>query len=342
MAGMELDDFEELLESAIDKSSTKARAKTPSTGNIATKTEEVKGSGAEPVEMRKYKLSDGRAIDLEAVDIVPTDYVVHWSNRRNESLLTTDVPKIKSMLVDMDERGQAERGIARWIMDKDGNRIPEVLEGVCRGFCSKQRYKKDKSVRFELWMPKSEEISEVEARYIALQSNKNRDDVSAWENAQYYKKLEGEGKTPAEIGAMEPKTKSEKWVRETLKLAAIPVDVVSLMCSPGEISVKSGAPIARLVATLDKKQIKKMVGAIRTPGGYQTSADLKKAIVDWLPKPAEKKQGSRHKEEIKKGNKVRVKIGQHRDNDDQYKIDCFDFSQSDIKKLEDFLRKNFS
>ncbi len=276
--------------------------------------------------------------ECELKEIDPSTCVASRFNKRVQSLLSSTDPAVMQLKRSMEEEGQRDPVLVRPLQTPQGAIQYEVVYGTRRRFVAELlNQASNDGFMLRAWV--SNKISDADAKRLADSENQDRQGISAWEMAQYYQEIKT---TRPElnleaIAGLEGVDASS--VSRYLQLASLPEDIVKLVSSPAEITLRSGLDILKATKRKSPAVRQKLLANLRMLAPFAKTADLLKAIkaddVDKLVTPTKAK-----KIEIadKQGNK-RAVIGAHRTKQGQYKVDLFELSDDELASVHQALVK---
>ena len=245
----------------------------------------------------------GRTVDFSYFE-VPVEKVQIWEqNPRAQRFLTPDNPRIQNIKQSMaDAGGQRQPVLAR----KTASDTIEVVDGMSRWYSAKLIDEERKShgesgFNLRCWVG---DFDDKDAFQLAVRENRERGELSFYEEALYLKKRKDTGyrveDAAAELGL------SRAIGFDRVKLADIPEDIVARLISPNLLQVK---PALRILKALEPLTGGPQLTSIieQLPFGYQDSAKLAQDIFRLLEADQilDTKQGRFFQSDDKR---VRVKI----------------------------------
>ncbi len=276
-------------------------------------------------------------IELSAIMVNPLDCLIHPKNRRIQSLLRESNPKVMELKNSLLEEGQREPVLARHIT-VDGEQKIEIIDGSRRRFVSELIAKENPDFKLKIWLGR--EISDQDAEYLTKVENELQENISVWETAQYLK-----GVSESNLGWTNTLIASNEKMPESsvslyLTLSGVPMGIIERLESPDVLTLASGVPLMRILNKLDEKSYKSLLVELNKLELFKSSKDLLRSVSDLTkPKKATQTPTANKKVEFKSGDKVRAVIGKNRSKEGQYKLDLFDVSADEFKKLADAIEK---
>lgn len=296
--------------------------------------------GVKKIERKLLKMPVTKTeVELTAMNVDPKECLIHPKNRRIQALLNVDNSEIVNLINSMKEEGQREPALAR-LVDVDGESKVEIIDGSRRRFASKLLQEEDKNFKFKIWLGNN--INNVDADFLTKSENENRDAISAWETAQYLKKVEASNPTWSHdvIGASEGMAR--QTVSDYLAIADIPLTIVTLLRTPHLLTVNAGLQVLKIMNSLTKNEQEGCLEQLKKSAPYSRMNDLVKSLKQTITPQSEKKPTANKKIKIKCGEKVRAEVGKNRKVVGQYKIDLYDLSDVEYNKLLKAIQKILS
>lgn len=294
--------------------------------------------GATQAERKSITLPiSGAQITLKSVLIDPEDCVIHPNNRRNQALLRLENPRVAQLKEAIQGEGQRDPALARMIDDNGTQRL-EIIDGSRRRFVVEKIREGSPDIKLKVWLAQT--MSDADADYLTRAENENRDDISAWETAQYLQRISQENPSWSHevIGAQEGM--SRQSVSNYLMLSEVPLPLVALLESPNVMNVKSGVLLTKNCRGLSDQEISRRIEALASDAPFSEFTTLLKAFRAQATTPKKPKPLSINRRiEIDHAGKRRAVIGKNRTKTGQYKIDVFDVSDEELSLIEDALRK---
>jgi ParB family chromosome partitioning protein len=276
--------------------------------------------------------------DCVLMELDPSRCVASPFNKRVQTLLSESDPNIAQLKASIQQDGQRDPVLARPV-GKGTDQQYEIVYGTRRRFVAEAIARENPEFRLKAWVATN--VSDADAKRLAESENDDREDISAWEQAQYLKQLAADNPTwtQEKLAAMEQV--DQKTVSRYLQLAALPETVVKLMASPAAITRQSGVKVVKALEGLDKKALDKLMGTLQGAAPYPTTIALLAAIAEAL-KP-KVKTAKRSKVQIKdKKGKLRANVTPHRTNKGPFNIDAYELSDDEYDKLMAELKKLLS
>ena len=275
----------------------------------------------------------GNDIELTSIEVIPSGCAIHPRNQRIQALLRIENPKVAGLKKAIERDGQRERVLSRWI-ERDGNRVLEVLDGSRRRFVCDLIHQENPDFLLKTWVGN---IPDADAEYFAKYGNDDRDDVSPWEKARALKEIELANPSWSHEVIAANERISRQSVSNLLSIADIPLDMVFLLESPDLLTVKSGLQVAKLIREAKHDQY---IDILNKEAPFKKFIDLAKRLNELLStKLTTKIPAANRKIEIKKGKSVRASIGVNRKNPGQYKVDLFSLSDNEYEHIVKALEK---
>jgi ParB/RepB/Spo0J family partition protein len=282
-----------------------------------------------------------REIKMDLIELDPTQSFASPINPRNQTLLSLDDPEVQNLERSIRTDQQRDPVLARRIKI-DGEVRYEVIAGTTRRFvCEHLNQIVEGGFKLRAWVG---DIPDGDRRAIAISENRDRRDLSAWEEAidaaRYCAMDDNHYKTQdvlaSELGMTRPK------LNKLLQIAKIPQYVIESLTSPQLLTQNAGAALASKVGQLTSKQseaLKTFVAASK----YDNLLNLQKAIQTEIEKPKKKAPVFASKPYVVRDEQgVRAKITRHRTQKDQFKVDLFGLSEQDESWLVGILEERFS
>ncbi|WP_339673901.1 ParB/RepB/Spo0J family partition protein [Dasania marina] len=276
-------------------------------------------------------------IELTAMYVSPADCLIHPRNRRNQSLLRESNPDVMDLKKSIMEEGQRDPVLARHIT-VDGEQRVEIIDGSRRRFVSELIAKDNPDYKLKIWFGR--EIPDTDADYLTKVENELQKRVSAWETAQYLKRLteENPGITYQIIAYNEKMSLGS--VSAHLALSRVPYEVVALLSSPDLLAIQSSLPLMKILDSLDPKAYSALLSDLQGMVLFTSTSDLLNEVKALIGKNnAIQTPAANKKIEIKYGKKLRAVVGKNRTKKGQYKLDLYDLSDDEYTKVIESITK---
>ena len=275
-------------------------------------------------------------VELTVMSVDASECVIHPKNRRIQKLLRESNPKVMDLKKSMEEEGQRDPVLSRFI-EVDGERKIEVIDGSRRRFVSDLIAKENPDFKLKVWIGKN--ISDVDAEYLTRVENEFQEAISPWETAVYIKSvLDDNPDWTQEMLAMnEGISRTKVW--DYIQLAAVPFQLVELLDSPDALALKSGKQIAKLFEGASPVEIEETLKVLSGEALFASSDELVKKLKESQSNKSIKKPTVRNKVEIKSGEKVRADIGKNRNIAGQYKLNLYEVTDKEYGELTEALAK---
>lgn len=273
--------------------------------------------------------------DCVLMELDPKRCVASPFNKRIQTLLIDSDPNIAQLKASILQDGQRDPVLARPVGSGSEQQY-EIVYGTRRRFVAENIALDNPDFKLKAWVATT--ISDADAKRLAESENDDREDISAWEQAQYLKKLAADNPTwtQGKLAAMEQV--DQKTVSRYLQLAELPEDVVKLMASPAAITRQSGVKVAKVFADLEPKLRQKLLKALREDAPFVTTIALLTAIAERSEKKASAIKRSKVQLKNKQG-QLRATVTPHRTKQGQFKIDAFALSDEEYDSLLSELKK---
>lgn len=277
-------------------------------------------------------------VDCVLMELTPSRCVASSFNKRIQSLLCVEDPNIQQLKASILEEGQRDPVLARPVGTGSEQKY-EIVYGTRRRFVCSDIAESDPTFTLKAWVANN--ISDADAKRLAESENDDREDISAWEQAQY---LSGVAKknpswTQAKIAAIEQV--DQKTISRYLQLALLPEPLLRLMASPSAITRQSGVKVVKALEGLDVKTLDSLIDKLQSNAPYTNTIALLAAISSNLKPKADIKRQNRVQIKSKKG-RLRANISAHKTKPGQYKIDAFDLTEAEYDTLVSFLNKQLN
>lgn len=275
-----------------------------------------------------------RTIPAEHVLIDASKCSISKFNKRVQSLLSENDPAVKQLINSIKEVGQRDPILARQLPDKSY----EVVYGSRRLFAvnSINKQRKDdglEPIQIRAWLA---DVPEGDVKALADSENDDREGISIYERAMWFKKLKAENDWSAEVIASSENV-SPSTVKDGLKIADIDIAFIQLLSSPKEVSGTSGLQLAKAIEKAKDNRVKEFLSK-HEGMVFAKMADLLKGFKDFT---TVKSQGSRDSQKpvlyASEDGKTKAKMTKHRTQEGQYKIDVFDMGDDQLTRLQALL-----
>lgn len=277
--------------------------------------------------------------ECELKELDPSVCVASRFNKRVQSLLSPTDPAVMQLKRSMAEEGQRDPVLVRPLQTPEGKVQYEVIYGTRRRFVAELLSDEASNDGFTLKAWVSNKISDADAKRLADSENQDRQEISAWEMAQYYQEIKSARPELSleAIAGIEGVDASS--VSRYIQLASLPEDIVKLVSSPSEITLRSGLDILKATKRKAPAARQKLYASLRLLAPFNKTAELLKAIkaddVDKLTTPTKAKKI----EVVDREGRKRAIIGAHRTQQGQYKVDLFDLSDDELSAVHQSLAK---
>lgn len=261
-------------------------------------------------------------------------------NPREQSLLSLDDPNVARLKHSIEVNGQRDPVLARPVLGKDGQLSYEVIYGTTRLFvCKALSAERGTPFLLRAWVG---DIPDADVRQLARSENQDRRNLSAWEIARDIKANYDsvyKGKTYDFIAEQEGISRGS--VGNYLQLSQLPKELVALVLSPQEITLRSGLQLMSLVQPLPEKERDRLLQQAANDAPFATSNDLlkvlKAAIKSAQPAPSIPKKSAI--DVTARNGELLARVTAHRSEAGQYKLDLFQFSDDEVHALLAQIRK---
>jgi ParB/RepB/Spo0J family partition protein len=279
-----------------------------------------------------------RDITLKAISINPGDCDIHPNNRRHQGLLNTENPRVQSLYQAIVSEGQRDPVLARY-KDVDGEKRVEIIDGSRRRFVADWIAQEQEGYQLKVWV--SADIPDADADYLTRAENENRDDISAWETAQYLKRVASENPNWTQDVIAEKEGVSRQSVSNYLIVAEIPVALVALLRTPNLLNVKTGLQLVKFLKSLTKAEYKQRLKEVTQRAPYSDFKALLSALKEQPgSKEKEHKTPTANKKiKVMSGDKLRAEIGVNRRIKGRYKVDLYDVSEAELAAFQEAIKK---
>jgi len=277
-------------------------------------------------------------IELTVMSVDPSECVIHPKNRRIQKLLRESNPKIMDLKKSIEEEGQRDPVLARFV-EVDGERKVEVIDGSRRRFASELIRKDEPEFKLKVWIGKG--ISDVDAEYLTKVENEFQEAISAWETAVHLKSVAEKNPDWSQEALAINEGMAQQSVSEYLQLAMVPMQIVETLLSPDCLALRSGKQLVKMFEGVESPEIAKKLKKVAANELFESSDTLLKSLKEEEAKKAISKPTANKKIEIKSGKKVRAEIGKNRKVDGQYKVDVYDVTDTEYEELIESINKIF-
>lgn len=261
-------------------------------------------------------------------------------NPREQSLLSLDDPNVSRLKHSIEMNGQRDPVLARPVLGKDGQLSYEVIYGTTRLFvCRALTQERGETFALRAWVG---DIPDADVRQLARSENQDRRNLSAWEIARDIKANYDsvyKGKTYDFIAEQEGISRGS--VGNYLQLAQLPKELVALVVSPQEITLRSGLQLMSLVQPLPDKERDRLLQQAANEAPFATSNDLLKTLKGAI-KSSQPVQVIPKKSALEitgRDGQLLARATAHRSESGQYKLDLFQFGDDDVHALLAHIRK---
>ncbi len=276
--------------------------------------------------------------ECELMELDPTQCIASPFNKRIQSLLSANDPAIQQLKASVQKEGQRDPVLIRPVAKPTDKLRYEIVYGTRRRFVA-ELIAKEEEGEFKLKAWVSNKITDPDAKRLADSENTDRQDISAWELAQYYQRLKDDRPELSLEAVASIEGVDGSSVYRYLQLAQLPEATVKLVISPAEITLRSGLEVLKAFKSLTPAMKETLMASLAREAPYATAAMLVKAIRALTqPKFAAPTKNMRIEILGDKGQK-RAVIGAHRSNEGQYKVDVFDVSDTELMALHKALQK---
>lgn len=285
-----------------------------------------------------------RKVKMDLLELDPELTFASEVNPRHQTLLSLDDPEVLKVERSIRLDQQRDPVIARRV-DVDGKVLYEVIAGTTRRFvASHLNNTLAEGWKLRAWVG---DIPDGDRRAIAISENRDRRDLSVWEEAidalKYCDLPENEDKNQetlaVELGV------SQSKISKLLKIASIPLSVVELFESPQCMTLDASAALASYLGELSDIKATEAIDALKEKGESFTKVEPLMAALRVMIEPPKQKKPVVVKtkpEIIKAEGKIKAKITAHRQHKGQLKVDLFELSEADQVWLINILQKRFS
>jgi len=261
-------------------------------------------------------------------------------NPREQSLLTLEDPNVSRLKHSIEMNGQRDPVLARPVLGKDGQLSYEVIYGTTRLFvCRALTQERGATFVLRAWVG---DVPDADVRQLARSENQDRRNLSAWEIARDIKANYDsvyKGKTYDFIAEQEGISRGS--VGNYLQLAQLPKELVALVLSPQEITLRSGLQLMSLVQPLPEKEKDRLLSEAENDAPFPTSNELLKSLKLAL-KSAQPSLVIPKKSALEitgRDGQLLARATAHRSEGGQYKLDLFHFGDDDVHALLTHIRK---
>ncbi len=277
--------------------------------------------------------------ECELMELDPTQCVASPFNKRIQSLLSANDPAIQQLKASVQKEGQRDPVLIRPVAKPTDKLRYEIVYGTRRRFVAELIAREEGEFKLKAWV--SNKITDPDAKRLADSENSDRQDISAWELAQYYQRLKDDRPELSLEAVASIEGVDGSSVYRYLQLAQLPEATVKLVVSPAEITLRSGLEVLKAFKTLSPGRKETLLASLTREAPYATAAMLVKAIKELAqPKPATPTPTKNTRIEILGENgQKRAVIGVHRSNEGQFKVDLFNVSDTELMALHKALQK---
>ena len=291
------------------------------------------------------RLNDEIYLPISQKDIVlnhmlidPEDLYVGSYNRREQSLLSSKDPSLKKLIESIASEKQRDPILVRKVDGKDGW---ELVYGSRRLFSIKEINKTRKvngedTLKVRCWVSV---MSDSDAEHLSASENNDREDISIYERALYFKRLYEDGSTVEIISAKEKVGIST--VKDGIRIACIDLAFVKMLPSPKDVARTSGLQIMKAIEKAGKdKTLEFLEGHAGVV--FEQMADLQKAFQSFITPVVLSSRADRQAKEFYTSlddKKLKAKVIKHRTREGQYKLDLYDMTEKQIGKIYSLLEK---
>ena len=277
------------------------------------------------------------------MELDPLKCTITRFNKRVQTLLKEDDPTVVSLLHSIEENGQRDPVLAH-VVNKDGNSCHKIIYGSRRRYVAELISKKQgECFKLRAWVA-NKVISDVDQKALADSENRDRANISAWEQGQYLVGVAQQNPSWLQNRIADAESVTQKTISMYFKMATLPESIVALMDSPSAISLKSGCKIAKQLQGLSNIQPQDLIEDLSKDAPFSSSSQLSRAIASIVHEGSVKNKSHGRKKEVivDKNGQIRARLGVHRSIEDQYKIDVFHLSQPEYRELVVALKKVLS
>ncbi len=276
--------------------------------------------------------------ECELMELDPTQCIASPFNKRIQSLLSATDPAIQQLKASVQDEGQRDPVLIRPIAKPTDKLRYEIVYGTRRRFVAELIAREgDGDFKLKAWV--SNKITDPDAKRLADSENTDRQDISAWELAQYYQRLKEDRPELSLEAVASIEGVDGSSVYRYLQLAQLPEATVKLVISPAEITLRSGLEVLKAFKTLPPSKKETLLASLAREAPYATAAELVKAIkAQTQSKPVAPTKNKRI-EILGEDGEKRAVIGAHRSNAGQFKVDLFNVSDSELIALQQALQK---
>jgi ParB/RepB/Spo0J family partition protein len=261
-------------------------------------------------------------------------------NPREQSLLSLDDPNVARLKHSIEMNGQRDPVLARPVLGDDGQLSYEVIYGTTRLFaCRALSAERGEPFLLRAWVG---DIPDADVRQLARAENQDRRNLSAWEVARDIKANYDtvyKGKTYDFIAEQEGISRGS--VGNYLQLAQLPKELVALVLSPQEITLRSGLQLMSLVQPLPESTRRQLLTEAANDAPFATSNELLKVLKAAVRRgqPAAVIPKKSALELMDRDGDVLARVTAHRSEAGQYKLDLYRFSDDEVHALLAQIRK---
>lgn len=276
--------------------------------------------------------------ECELMELDPTQCIASPFNKRIQSLLSANDPAIQQLKASVQEEGQRDPVLIRPVAKPTDKRRYEIVYGTRRRFVAELIGREGEGdFKLKAWV--SNKITDPDAKRLADSENTDRQDISAWEMAQYYQQLKEDRpelslEAVASIDGVDGSS-----VYRYLQIAQLPEAIVKLVISPAEITLRSGLELLKAFKTLTPAKKEALMASLAREAPYATAAVLVKAIKAQTQSKTAAPTKNKRIEILGENGQKRAVIGAHRSNAGQFKVDVFKVSDTELIALQQALQK---
>lgn len=271
----------------------------------------------------------GGEVRMILMDLDPNRTFVSRVNPRNQELMSLSDPEVMGIVESLKNDKQRDPVVARET-ERNGEVWHEIISGSTRRFACITN-----SMPLKAWVGN---IPDIDILAISKSENRDRHDISQYEEALYLANLMDtiyQGKS-LEFVAESESLGTKQNVSNHLMLARFPLDLAKMMITPHGIKLTHANNIVKLIEK-SSFTLKQIVDVLKKDAPYSDVKVMKRKIESLLlPKENDVASQKEPIEFCSKDGKAYAKLIPHRTKPGQFKVDCFDVTASDLKKISAF------
>ena len=267
------------------------------------------------------------------VEVAPEKCHVSTENKRIQSLLKDDDPKIVQLMDSISNHKQRDPVLIRPHPDLEGEF--ELVYGSRRRFSVlKLNQQRDASAQLKLkaWLC---DIPDIDISALADSENDDRVDISIYERAIYYSKLKAQGMDNETIAALNKVGLTT--VKYGLQISTIDTNLIALLKSPSDLSKNQGLQIVRLLRSINPEDLARIVNqnlVFHSPN--ELIKTLKSLTIDSSPPiyfdPIDYK--------CPETNRLKAQLSINKKDSNRFRLDMFQLSDDQLNRLRRFLAED--